>query len=164
MLVQLVQQQPDLLSTILPQLQRQNPALAAVISQNPQDFSRLLHLGTLERLQNEPSQLRDFITRLQTEDPALVALINANPAALVRLLQSPAAASGDRPIGNSRPHSIAVSAQELSAIERLSLLGFSREMVLQAFIACERNEELAANYLLEHGHEDDFDPAAPAPQ
>lgn len=32
-------------------------------------------------------------------------------------------------------------------------MGFDREIVLEVFFACNKNEELAANYLLDHMHE-----------
>jgi UV excision repair protein RAD23 len=40
---------------------------------------------------------------------------------------------------------IQVTEEEQAAIERLVGMGFERNMAIQAFIACDRNEELAAN-------------------
>lgn len=38
---------------------------------------------------------------------------------------------------------------------QLEAMGFDRALVLEVFFACNKNEELAANYLLDHMHEFD---------
>lgn len=38
---------------------------------------------------------------------------------------------------------------------QLEAMGFDRALVLEVYFACNKNEELAANYLLDHLHEFD---------
>lgn len=53
------------------------------------------------------------------------------------------------------PGSIQVSQEEMEAIERLVSLGFTKARAAEAYFACDKNEEMAANFLFEAGAEDE---------
>lgn len=53
-----------------------------------------------------------------------------------------------------RPPRVQLSEEDRQAIERLESLGFDRTACIQAYIACEKNEEMAANFLLENVGDD----------
>jgi len=125
-LCQVVQQNPNLLNTIMQQLRTTNPQLLSLISQNQEEFVRMI---------NEQSTTGSPLT---TE---------SNPATGQAV---PPASGGNQPNAHidSLIGSANVTASDKEAIERLKSLGFPEYLVVQAYFACEKNENLAANFLL----------------
>jgi UV excision repair protein RAD23 len=60
-----------------------------------------------------------------------------------------------RGAGGPPPGTITLTHEEMESVNRLMALGFSQQQAAQAFIACDRNENLAANFLFENGWGDD---------
>lgn len=122
-----------------------------------------------ELLQSNPALIQPMIQQIVASNPQLGALIQSNPEALIQLLGG---AEGDEEGAPPGSHVVHVTEEERAAIERVSLissctvslqthlfaqleaLGFPRQAVLEAYFACDKNEELAANYLFEGGFED----------
>ncbi|KAL1568451.1 Ubiquitin receptor RAD23d [Salvia divinorum] len=110
-------------------------------------------------VQANPQILQPMLQELGKQNPQLVRLIQEHQADFLRLINEPTAEGGEGvdnilgQLAGSMPQAISVTPEEREAIERLEAMGFDRELVLEVFFACNKNEELAANYLLDHIHE-----------
>ncbi|KAI9364690.1 ubiquitin family-domain-containing protein [Pilaira anomala] len=126
---------------------------------NP-DFANLRNTPHFQQIrqmvQSNPSLLQPLLQQLGQSNPDLLRSINADPTGFLQALLE----GGDDEEGNggagAPPGSsmVQVTQEEKEAIDRLVALGFDRGIVIEAYFACDKNEELAANYLFEHGNED----------
>ncbi|XP_075596980.1 UV excision repair protein RAD23 homolog B isoform X1 [Balearica regulorum gibbericeps] len=122
---QIIQQNPSLLPALLQQIGRENPQLLQQISQHQEHFIHMLNEPVLESRQG-----------LSGSDGG-------------------ASTGGVAEAGNGHMNYIQVTPQEKEAIERLKALGFPEGLVIQAYFACEKNENLAANFLLQQNFDED---------
>ncbi|XP_029040160.1 UV excision repair protein RAD23 homolog A [Osmia bicornis bicornis] len=137
---QVIQQNPQLLNAVLQQIGQTNPALLQLISQNQEAFVRML---------NEPVETTGSTGGRTTP----VSASNVAPAtAPGGLSGAPAAGMGTG--SDVETSIIQVTPQDKEAIERLKALGFPEHLVVQAYFACEKNENLAANFLLSQNLDD----------
>ncbi|KAK9456365.1 hypothetical protein V1511DRAFT_276765 [Dipodascopsis uninucleata] len=141
-------------------------AAAAVTQQRPAQAEAAVGGASLDFLRNsnqfqqlrelirqQPQYLEPVLHQVAQSNPQLAALIQSNPEEFIRILTEGSEDEMGR--GLDSVHQIEVTPEESAAIDRLCSLGFHRQVVIQAYFACDKNEEVAANYLFEHGHEDD---------
>jgi len=131
---------------------------------NQEEFQQMKRL-----LQQNPGMLNALLQNIGQSNPELLQIISQNQEAFIRMINesddSSSGSGGGGRSGSGRPAPegegplgesgvIQVSPQDKEAIERLKALGFPEHLVVQAYFACEKNENLAANFLLSQGFDD----------
>lgn len=116
-----------------------------------------------QMVQANPQILQPMLQELGKQNPQLLQLINSNQGDFLRMLNESMDGSGS-PGGPGVPgmeggmeppqNVVSVTAEEKESIDRLEAMGFDRALCIEAFFACDKNEALAANYLLEQAQED----------
>lgn len=142
----------DLFPQGLPDMGSNAPAGAGNLDflRNSQQFQAFRAM-----VQANPQILQPMLQELGKQNPHLVRLIQEHQADFLRLINEPVE-GGENVLGQlaaGMPQAVTVTPEEREAIERLEAMGFDRALVLEVFFACNKNEELAANYLLDHMHE-----------
>ncbi|KAI6953556.1 hypothetical protein KC321_g16890, partial [Hortaea werneckii] len=127
-----------------------NTANLDFLRNNPQ-FQQLRQV-----VQQQPAMLEPILQQVAAGNPQLAQIITQNPEQFMQLLAEDGDDDAVLPPGAQQ---ISVTEEEREAIERLCRLGFERDMVIQAYFACDKNEELAANFLFDQPDEPD-EPAA----
>ncbi|KAK7717568.1 UV excision repair protein rad23 [Diaporthe eres] len=131
-------------------------AAAAAGGQGLGNLDFLRHNPQFQQLrqvvQQQPQMLEPILQQLGASNPQLAQLIAQNPEQFLSLLGEDADDDAPLPPG---AQAIAVTEEERDAIERLCRLGFDRDQAIQAYFACDKNEELAANFLFDQPDDDE---------
>jgi len=104
-------------------------------------------------VQQNPQMLEPILQQVGAGNPQLAQLIGQHPEQFLQLLSEDGDNDSPLPPG---AQAISVTEEERAAIERLCLLGFPRDLAIQAYFACDKNEELAANFLFDQPDDDDM--------
>ncbi|KAH8418160.1 hypothetical protein KR009_006703 [Drosophila setifemur] len=152
----LVYQNPHLLHAVLQQIGQTNPALLQLISDNQDAFLNMLNQpieSESESGDNVPRASSNRRRRVfSSELEGAVAAQRSNTG--TNELPREETAENDGFEQSAGVGAINLNPQDQDAIERLKALGFPEALVLQAYFACEKNEELAANFLLSSNFDD----------
>ncbi|KAM3067897.1 UV excision repair protein rad23 [Clarireedia jacksonii] len=103
-------------------------------------------------VQQQPQMLEPILQQVGAGNPQLATLISQHQDQFLQLLSENADDDAPLPPG---AQAIEVTEAEREAIERLCRLGFNREAAIQAYFACDKNEELAANFLFEQPEDEE---------
>ncbi|XP_068090543.1 UV excision repair protein RAD23 homolog B [Hyperolius riggenbachi] len=126
--------------------------------QNQPQFQQMRQI-----IQQNPALLPALLQQIGRENPSLLQQISQHQEQFIQMLNDPVPESGGQgggrgvaaEAGSGHMNYIQVTPQEKEAIERLKALGFPEGLVIQAYFACEKNENLAANFLLQQNFDDD---------
>ncbi|OTF81485.1 UV excision repair protein RAD23-like protein B-like protein [Euroglyphus maynei] len=138
---QTVQSNPHLLNSMIQQISQNNPRLLELISHNQEAFLQML---------NEP--IEPSVQQTTGSGSAAVSPAAASAAAVESASEQPNPAEQSNLmnlIGTAH-----MTEQDKEAIDRLKALGFPEYLVIQAYFACDKNENMAANFLLSQGNDD----------
>uniref|UniRef100_A0A671PIT0 UV excision repair protein RAD23 n=1 Tax=Sinocyclocheilus anshuiensis TaxID=1608454 RepID=A0A671PIT0_9TELE len=137
---------------------RPQPPPAAALA-NPLEFLRNQPQFQQMRqiIQQNPALLPALLQQLGRDNPQLLQQITQHQERFVQMLNEPHVGEAEAAEAPSAPQTnyIQVTPQEKEAIERLKALGFPEGLVIQAYFACEKNENLAANFLLQQNFDDE---------
>mmetsp|Transcript_23088 Transcript_23088/g.17505 ORF Transcript_23088/g.17505 Transcript_23088/m.17505 type:complete len:395 (+) Transcript_23088:51-1235(+) len=178
MLKQLVQQNPAALPQVLDLIGQQSPSLYAAIQANNDAFIAMMNEPIAESPTQQSQPSSNLAGALGDPNQVMQLLASLPPAQRVQFAQSAGinpqeleellTILGSLPAeqrqqflggavgGRSPAHVVRLTEEEMAAVNRLTELGFSRQQAAQAYLACDKDEQLAANFLLGGGFDDDM--------
>ena len=151
----------------IPEAQQNQPSQpsAGTTSNLPLELRRNASLMKIA-CHDEPEKIFAILNTLKQRNPALLNKIKEHEEEFKNLLVSPITQEDIdtfkllqedlRGMSQGGRVEIRLTPEEAEAVKRLKELGdFSQNEVLQAYLACDKNEELAANYLFEQKMRDE---------
>jgi len=120
----------------------------AFLRDSPQ-FAQICQLA-----RSQPDMLPQILGQIATANPELMQIIRENQEAFLQMLneanelQGEEAQQGLQDAGQAGHMTIAITEADRDAIRRLQSMGFPEQLVIEAYFACDKNEDLAVNYIL----------------
>ncbi len=188
MLKQLIQQNPAALSQVLNLIGQQDPALLQAIHENNDAFIAMMNepiegsaptvpqpapVSHAANPVSDPTQIFQLLAAMPADQRAQFAQsMGLSADQLEGVMQMMAqlpptdlhAMLGRGPVGRQHadpPGVIRLTEDEIAAVNRLVAMGFTQQQAAQAYLACDKNEMLAANLLIEGGWALDDDDVGP---
>uniref|UniRef100_A0ABM5FQK7 UV excision repair protein RAD23 n=1 Tax=Pogona vitticeps TaxID=103695 RepID=A0ABM5FQK7_9SAUR len=129
------------------------PERAPIQESQPQEQSAPEGENPLEFLRDQP-QFQNMRQQISQHQEQFIQMLNEPLGEMADIADIEGEMGA---IGEEAPQMnyIQVTPQEKEAIERLKALGFPESLVIQAYFACEKNENLAANFLLSQNFDDE---------
>ncbi|XP_020586963.1 ubiquitin receptor RAD23d-like isoform X2 [Phalaenopsis equestris] len=132
------------------------PSVGSNVGRSGLDFIR--NSPQFRALQTMVQANPQILQELGRQNPQVMRLIQDHQSEFINLLSGSSEGGENNLSGQSaeaEPQTVTVTPSEREAILRLEALGFDRNLVLEVYLACDKNEEQAANYLLDHMNDDD---------
>ncbi|XP_030369617.1 UV excision repair protein RAD23 homolog A-like isoform X1 [Scaptodrosophila lebanonensis] len=106
-------------------------------------------------IRQNPEMLGVVLTRLAEQDPEAFDAIRNHQQEFLNLLNDNVGDLSNIPTDSEFNLDVTLTAEETAAVDRLAGLGFPRDLVVQVYLACDKNEELTAEILCQS--EDEID-------
>uniref|UniRef100_A0A7I4Y6H4 UV excision repair protein RAD23 n=1 Tax=Haemonchus contortus TaxID=6289 RepID=A0A7I4Y6H4_HAECO len=133
----------------------------------------LRNLPQMDELRNlvrsNPEILPSLIQQIAAVNPELMEIIQNNQEEFLRILNTAPGSGASQPTAGTEPganpnpfvgerHVIDLTEQEAAAIQRIKSMGFRVPdgLIIEAYLACDKNEEMAIDYILNRMSEDDM--------
>ncbi|KRZ28080.1 UV excision repair protein RAD23 -like protein B, partial [Trichinella pseudospiralis] len=144
-----VQRDPTMLHDVIMEIERANPNITKLIQENQEAFVQLLNervdqsepMNQEVQKQQQPKQQQQQPQQQRRQQQQKQHQQDQQQQQQQQQQQS--TSSGTRII------QIHLTAEERDAVDRLVAMGFSESQVIEAYLACDKDEALAANFLLQ---------------
>ncbi|KAH8291984.1 hypothetical protein KR054_002934 [Drosophila jambulina] len=113
-----------------------------------------------QMIRDDPRLLDQILAHLAETEPEAFEIIRNHQAEFMALIQG---SEDDTAADTGDTVQVNLTADEAAAVGRLEALGFQRALAVQAYLACDKNEEMAAMILFNQAEEEEDHDQEPLP-